>query len=179
MQGYLAAIGLALMVILCAVSYTQGKAAGKTECIAERSIAADKVQTAIDLRDQSSATARVDMLDYLRVTVPPIEIKTHETIERIRTVYKDRVITAECAASVSRPQRVQDDLNAARERVNATISPVRLGKPLASATDTGLARDRPVGSNHDGPVRDSSHTAERIQRLPVWLASIGRYPVAP
>ena len=130
MQGYLAAIGLAFMVVIGAVGYTQGKAAGKTACIAERSIAADRVQSAIDLRDQSSATARVDMLDYLRVTVPPIEIRTHDTIERIRTVYKDRVIPADCRVAIARPERVSEELSKARNAANAAVGNLRRTTPV-------------------------------------------------
>lgn len=130
MRGYLAAIGLALMLVVAGLSYTQGKAAGKTQCLAERSIAADKAQTAIDLRDQSSATARVDMLDYLRVTVPPIEIRTHDTIERIRTVYENRVIPADCRVAIARPERVSEELSKARNAANAATRGLRRTTPI-------------------------------------------------
>lgn len=183
MKLYLYAAAIAALIGILSWAgwslYSAGKDAGIAECQAERVEAAGKAQEAIDLRDQRSADSRIDMLDLLRVTIPPIEIKTHETVERIRTVYKDRPIPAVCSAAIARPDRVQADLNAARERANAAVGGVRHATPVASATGAGMARDRSVGSHHDGAVRDSSHAPERIERLPVWLEGIGRYPVAP
>lgn len=122
----------ALAVVIGAMLYIdhRGYERGKMACQAERAANVEKVQQAIDLRDQRSADVRVDMLDYLRVTVPPIEIRTHDTIERIRVVYKYRAIPADCAASIARPQRVSDELNAARESANKAVSSVRRTTPI-------------------------------------------------
>ncbi len=124
-RAYLA-IGLLIALIGSHwYAYSAGVSREHDRNAAAASVQKDKAQAAIDLRDQSSATALVDMLDYLRVTVPPIEIRTHDTIERIKTVYKDRIITADCSAAIARPERVSDELNAARESANKAISSMR------------------------------------------------------
>ena len=82
---------------------------------AEASKRKDVAAAAIDLRDQTASVARVDMLDYLRVTIPPIEVKAHEAAERIRVVYRDRPLPGQCV----RPDGVQAELDAARARANA------------------------------------------------------------
>lgn len=183
MRGYLLLGAIAAVVLSLAGAgwwiYTEGKRAGVAECQAERVEASGTAQEAIDLRDRTASASRIDMLDLLRVTIPPIEIKTHETVERIRTVYKDRVVSADCAASVARDDRVRIDLNAARDRANAAVSGLRLGEPVTRATHPGMGQDGRMGGSHDGLVRDSGQSAERLEPLPVWLASVGRYPVAP
>lgn len=130
MRAYLYAAVLLALIGSHWCAYSAGVSREHDRNTATASVQKDKVQTAIDLRDQSSATARVDMLDYLRVTVPPIEIRTHDTIERIRVVYKYRAIPADCAASIARPQRVSDELNAARESANKAVSSVRRTTPI-------------------------------------------------
>lgn len=178
MTGYLAAIALALMIVVGFFGYEQGKAAGKSECAAAKAVNVDMAQKAIDLRDTRTAEARVDMLDMLRVTIPPIEIRTHETVERIRIEYKDRILTPDCAAAVDRPASVQADLDAARDSANRAVGALRLRSPVTGSTGPGMAWDREVGSRHDGFVRGSSNAAERIEPVLGWLAGVWSYPVA-
>lgn len=179
MRGYLLLGAIAAVVLALSGAgwwiYAEGKQSGKAECQSERVEASNEAQQAIDERDRTASEARNSMLDYLATQKPAIEIKTHETVERIRTVYKDRVITADCAASVARDDRVRLDLNAARDRANAAVSGVRLTAPVTRATDTGMAPDGRMGGSHDGLVRDSGQSVERIESLPVWLASIGSH----
>lgn len=117
MRTYLELAGLALALLFGWFAYVKGGEHKANEIAAEAAKRKDTVQTAIDLRDQTATTARVDMLDYLRVTIPPIEIRTHETVERVRIAYRDRPVAGECV----RPIGVQADLDAARERANAAI----------------------------------------------------------
>ena len=122
----------ALAVVIGAMLYIdhRGYERGKMACQAERAANVEKVQQAIDLRDQRSADVRVDMLDYLRVTVPPIEIRTHDTIERIRTVYENRVIPADCRVAIARPERVSEELSKARNAANAAVGNLRRTTPV-------------------------------------------------
>lgn len=117
----------------------RGYERGKTACQAERAEAVEKVQTAIDLRDTRTAQTRVDMLDMLRVTIPPIEVRTHDTITKIRTIYKDRPIDV---GACSRPSGVQSALDEARGRANSAVSGVRLPAPRP---DTANPRTIPHG----------------------------------
>lgn len=136
----------------------------------------DKVQTAIDLRDQSSATARLDMLDMLRVTIPPLEIKAHEAAERIRVVY--RSLPADACVSV-RPDRVQDELNAARDAANSAIGAVRRTTPDSHSTGASMAGYRPMGYRDDESVPTGSGEATGDQRMLASTAGIRRHQVTP
>lgn len=117
----------------------RGYERGKTDCQAERAESVQKVQAAIDLRDTATAQTRVDMLDMLRVTIPPIEVRTHDTITKIRTVYRDRPVDPGACA---RPDGVQTALDEARERANAAASGVRRAAPWP---DTANPRAGPNG----------------------------------
>lgn len=125
MKGYLYAATLAALVGIIGWAawslYASGKAAGIAECQAERVEAAAKVQTAIDLRDQRTAEARTSMLDYLAAEKPAIEIRTHDTITKVRTIYRDRPIAGECI----RPDGVSDALSEARDNANRAASGLR------------------------------------------------------
>lgn len=164
----------AVILIIGSMIYVdhRGYERGKLECQAQRAVQADKVQAAIDLRDQSSATERVTMLDYLRVTIPPIEVRTYETVERIKTIYRDRVITADCAASIQRDPRVRDEINQARERANSAISAMRRTTPIASAADPRPVGHGWLGSHGDGFVRDRSNPVDSYERMPGEFAGV-------
>lgn len=160
----LGALGAAL---LCGwYGYTKGSEHGRQACEAEHSAKAAEAQTAIDLRDQTAADARVDMIDLLHVELPKIEATTHETTERIRIVYKTRVVPGACAAAIERPISVQKDLDAARERANSAASGLRLGTTEPDPTDTRMAGNRPMGSDHDGALRGSSYPLARLESMP-------------
>lgn len=171
--AYLIAVAATLAIVGWAAfqidrrAYQRGYAASE----AIHAKAAAKAQAAIDLRDQRSAEARTSMLDYLAAEKPAIETRTHDTITEIRKVYVDRPLPAVCA----RPERVQASLDAARERANAAASGLRLGTTGTDTPGAGMAGNRPVGRDHDGALRDSGHTAERDEPLPVWLASVGSH----
>lgn len=120
MKGYLYAAvlaGLIAIVGACAWQlYAKGKAAGIAECQAERVEAAAKAQTAIDLRDRTAATNNSFFMDELWKKIPPIQGKTDESAAKIITVYRDRVVAVD--AECSRPDSVQAEIDAARDRAN-------------------------------------------------------------
>ena len=164
-RAYLA-IGL-LIALICShwYAYSAGVSREHDRNVAAASAQKDAVAGQVDQNAQSSATASTNMLDYLAAQKPAIEIRTHETTERIRTVYKDRNVPAACTAVVQRPDSVQAELDAARDRANAAIRSLPVGTPVASTADPGLAGNRPMGGNHDGAVRDSSDPPERHEQL--------------
>ena len=160
----LGALGAA---ILCGwYGYTKGNEHGRLGCEAAHAVQAAQAQTAIDLRDQTAADARVDMIDLLHVELPKIEAQTHETTERIRIVYKDRVVPGACVDLVRRPVSVQADLDAARERANSAAGGLRLGTTEPDPTYPRMAGNRPVGSDHHGALRGSSYPLASLEPLP-------------
>jgi len=94
---------------------------GKALCEAEHTKAAAKAQAEQDRRTVASSDATTSMLDYLARNLPPIETTTHEAIERVRVVYRDRPMPAVCELD----SRVRDELEAARVRANTAGSQVR------------------------------------------------------
>lgn len=122
MRGYvyagLAVAALALVAYAAHSVHEAGKEAGKAACLQERANVAAKTAVEVDRRDVASASASDTMLSYLAANMPPIELKTHEAAERVRTVYRDRSVPVGC----TRPAGVQDELDAARARVNAAAA---------------------------------------------------------
>ena len=110
--AYAAALCAALAAIWYA--YAQGKDAGRSECEARIAAATESARTAERDRDAIAAQAGIDMLDYLSRMQETRETTTHETIERIRTVYRDRPVPAECVWPVG----VQSELDKAIHRAN-------------------------------------------------------------
>ena len=95
--------------------YSAGKEAGANACETAHARAAEKAGAEVQRREGASAEASVDMLAYLSANLPAIEIRTHETVERIRTEYRDLPVPAGCV----RPDGVLDTLEEARQRANA------------------------------------------------------------
>ena len=154
----------ALAVVIGAMLYIdhRGYERGKMACQAERTEAVNRTQKAIDLRDQRSADVRVDMLDMLRVTIPPLEIKAHEAAERIRVVY--RSLPADACMPI-RPRIVQDELDKARDAANESIGSLRRATPDNHPTRTSMAGDRPMGHRDDEPVPTGSGQATGDERM--------------
>jgi hypothetical protein len=113
-----AAVALGACLLLAAAAhslYQAGKEAGANACKAAHARAAEKAGAEVQRREAASAEASVDMLAYLSANLPAIEIRTHETVERVRTEYRDRPAPAGCV----RPDGVLDALEASRQRANA------------------------------------------------------------
>lgn len=92
-------------------TYQAGYAASE----AKHAVAATKAADEVSRREQASAEASGSMLDYLAANLPQVETKTHEAIERVRIVYRDRPVPAVCEW----PDSVLSELNQARDRANA------------------------------------------------------------
>ena len=124
LTAYLIAVAATLAVIGYAAWQIDRKAYARGYAAAEavHAKAAAKAQAATDLRDQRTAEARTSMLDYLAAEKPAIEIRTHDTITKVRTVYRDHPIPA---GACVRPERVQAELDAARERANRALGALR------------------------------------------------------
>lgn len=118
LRSAIEAVAAAVLLLFAWGAYIKGGEHTRNAMLAEQATRIEVAQTAIDLRDVKASEAPITMLDYLRVTLPPIEIKTHETIERIRTVYKDRPLPALCEHA----PLVRAELEAARVRANAAAA---------------------------------------------------------
>lgn len=118
MRAYLELAGAGLAVLLCWGAYIKGGEHATNAIAAEQSAAKDKAAVAITARDAVSTAAYTNMLDYLRANIPATEIRTHDTVERIRTVYRDRPMS--CVHE--RPASVQAELDAANDAARAAIS---------------------------------------------------------
>jgi len=134
MKAYAYAVALAVLIALLAFAhhtvFEAGKAAGATACQEEHARAAAAARVETDRREVASSAATTDMLDYLRANLPPIEAKTHDAVERIRTIYRDRPVAVGCV----RPDGVRAELDAARQRANATARGVREIPPGAASS---------------------------------------------
>lgn len=170
MRTYIEAGVVAALLLFSWFTYVKGGEHTRTAMVAEQAKRIEVAQEAIDLRDVKASEAPAAMLDYLRVTLPPIEIKTHEAIERTRVVY--RTAPAPPAGVCERPALVRAELNAARERANAAVSRLRRAAAVHGSADPGSvhAGIGRVVAIADGPVRDGSGSRQRVQRLPAQAA---------
>jgi hypothetical protein len=128
--------------------YSEGKAAGRAECEAAHAIAADAAAKEIDRREDAGAKASTSMLDYLRANLPPIQEKSRDAIERVRTIYRDRPVAV---ASCARPDGVQAELDAARQRANAAAGRMLDRTDAAGPADPVAGADGRVGNRSYGP----------------------------
>lgn len=111
----LAAVELGLLAYVAHAIYAAGKESGTNACEALHARAAEQAAVEVDRRDTASAAASGSMLDYLAANLPRIEETKNATVERVRTIYRDRPVSVGC----ERPAGVQDELDAARERARA------------------------------------------------------------
>lgn len=113
-----AALALGAFVLLGAAAhslYSAGKEAGANACETRHADAAEKAGAEVQRRETAAASASIDMLDFLSRNLPAAEIRTHETVEVVRTEYRDLPVPAGCV----RPDGVHDVLEQARQRANA------------------------------------------------------------
>lgn len=65
--------------------------------------------------EQATELAKAELVAYQARRQQEIEGQSHDTRERIKTIYRDRPVHAECA----RPDSVRDELQGAIARANA------------------------------------------------------------
>lgn len=87
--------------------------------IAEEATGAAAAKAEDQRRDQAGAEATRTMQSTLASALPQIEETAHATAERIRVVYRDHPVPADCV----RPDGVQRDLEQARAAANAAAAP--------------------------------------------------------
>lgn len=96
--------------------------AGRAVVLADDARAAEQLHQQQDRLAALSAFAGLDLQQHLDTQLPAIQGQTHDAVETIRTVYRDRPVPAGAAASCSRPDGVQQVLDAAVQRANAAAS---------------------------------------------------------
>ena len=117
MRAYLALAAILALIGAYWLGDHNGVSRERDRNTAAASVQKDKVAAKVDEQAQASSEARTSMLDYLAEQKPAIEIRTHDTITKIRQVYVDKPLPAICV----RPASVQTRLDAARDAVNAAI----------------------------------------------------------
>lgn len=124
-------------------------AALQTQVADDQAKAQEAARKESERKDSASSSATQSMIDYLGANLPAIETRTHDTIERIRTVYRDRPVPAVC----QRPDSVRTELDAARARANSTATG---GLP---AQRSGAGTTDPYAGSHGrmGDRRDGDH----------------------
>lgn len=125
--------------------YSAGKVAGAAECEKAHADAAAAAQAETNRREQASDTAASSILDYLAAQLPIIETVKYETVERVRTIYRDVPVPAGCV----RPDGVQAELDQARQRANAAARGVRGRAGSADPADPAAVGNGPVGGRSD------------------------------
>jgi hypothetical protein len=143
--AYIAALAAVLGVVWFV--YDQGEKAGRNACETEHTNAANTAQKEIDRREVASSDASESMLDYLRANLPPIEVQANEAVERVRTIYRDRPVPA---GSCVRPDGVQGELDAARERANTAARGLQHAAYGDAATRPAADVDGRMGPAGDG-----------------------------
>lgn len=93
--------------------------AGRDAVLADNARAAAQIHAAQDALATLSAAAGQQLTHHLGAALPAIEAQSHDTVETIRTIYRDRPVLAD---GCQRPDRVQAELNAAVKRANAAAS---------------------------------------------------------
>lgn len=111
-------IALAIWAAIVIRAYGQRQyQAGRNAVIAEDAIAAAQGRLTADQHAAAAAAAGVAMHGTLDIALPRIEVTTHDTADKIHTIYL--AAPAGPAAVCVRPPGVQAALDAARDRANA------------------------------------------------------------
>jgi hypothetical protein len=125
--------------------YAAGEDAGRNAVLADDARQVAQVQQARNALDSLSAAAGQQLQNNLGTVLPTIQGQTHDTIETIRTVYRDRPAAA---VACSRPDGVQSALDQAVDRANAAAgAPGDLRSDAAPAV-TGSSPAPAVGRGH-------------------------------
>lgn len=96
--------------------------AGRSAVLADDARAAEQLYQQHDRLNSLSAYAGLQLQTQLDTQLPTIQGQTHDAVETIHTVYRDRPVAAGDTASCSRPDGVQNVLDAAVDRANAAAS---------------------------------------------------------
>lgn len=97
--------------------YNAGVTAGRDRVLADDARAAAKLYAQHDALERFSSLATSALASTLDAQLPAIEGQTHDTVGTIRTIYRDRPVLAD---SCTRPDSVQQALDAAVQRANTT-----------------------------------------------------------
>lgn len=95
-----------------------GYTAGYNARIADEAAAAKAAQAEADRRNHEAANATQSLHKTIATETPKIEASTHEAIERVKIVYRDHPVRADCV----RPVGVRVDLDKARAAANAAAA---------------------------------------------------------
>lgn len=129
----LAVVGFAVaLFFVYQLVYQRGFHAAQIKCATERAEAIAHALEQQAQRDGEAAEAADDLQDRLAVELPAIEESTHEATERIRIVYRDVPVPADC----SRPADVLRELAASRDRANAAAGGLRGGTGEPDSPDS-------------------------------------------
>lgn len=114
-----ALIGSAVMGVhhYGAARYTAGVDDGRAAVMSDNAAAAANLYAQHDALERFSSLAGSALATTLATDLPAIEGQAHDTVETIRTIYRDRPVPAD---TCTRPDSVQQALNAAVQRANAT-----------------------------------------------------------
>jgi non-canonical (house-cleaning) NTP pyrophosphatase len=116
----LAAIALVALGVAVVYDYGEGRFRdGRNDVLASDARAAAKLQADREALDHYSALATDTLTIAIGTQLPAIQGKTNDTIETIRTVYRDRPASD---VACSRPDGVQATLNEAVDRANQAAS---------------------------------------------------------
>jgi predicted lysophospholipase L1 biosynthesis ABC-type transport system permease subunit len=118
------ALTLALAVIAvqryAAQRYATGVQDGRNAVLADDARAAAQAQQVRDQLTAWSAAAGAALQSTLGTQLPTIQGQTHDTLDTIRTIYRDRPVVG--GDRCSRPDGVQTQLDAAVDRANAAVT---------------------------------------------------------
>lgn len=117
---------LAIVVLICVAvahygerRFAAGVEAGRNAVLADDGRAQQQVHQAQEALQSLSAAAGAHLHQSLATTLPAIQGQAHDTVETIRTIYRDRPVPVD---GCGRPAGVQEQLDAAVQRANAAIS---------------------------------------------------------
>lgn len=148
----LALMVLVLASLLAAIAYghhryTQGVDAGRTTALAEQAKVDRQASDAAQQAITASAQAGNALSLQIQTTLPAIEVASHDTAQRIRTIY----LAAPAAAGgpdCARPPGVQEQLDAAVAAANAAAA-----GHLRPDAGSPAAAEGPVATRRDGPAQ--------------------------
>lgn len=99
--------------------YAAGRTDGANAVLADDARAVAQARTAQDAIANLAAAAGSDLQRHLGTALPTIEGQTHDAVETVRTIYRDRLVPG---AACQRPDGVQKQLDAAVARANAAAT---------------------------------------------------------
>jgi uncharacterized protein HemX len=95
--------------------YSVGQTDGRNAVLADDARDAQQRQDAQDWLSHLSTAATSDLSHTINSALPTIQGQTHDTVETIRTIYRDRPVPVDVC---SRPDSVQQQLDQAVDRAN-------------------------------------------------------------